>query len=75
MIPIGFPPVVPPITLGDLFGPLAPLALVAALAALVVLIALIAGERTVSAMRRDSDILRPQRPTPSSPPTHISDAA
>jgi hypothetical protein len=75
MIPTGFPPVVPSITLGDLFGPLAPLALVAALAALVVLIALIAGEYTISAMRRGSDVVSPQRPTPSSPPTRISDAA
>ena len=68
-----------------LFGPLAPLALVAALAALVVLMALLAGEYTVSAMRRGSDAVSPQRPTPASPqpsttaspkpPTRISDAA
>ena len=75
MIPIGIPPVAPAITLGDLFGPLAPLALVAALAALVVLIALIVGERTVSAMHRGSDVISPQRPTPASSPTRISDAA
>ena len=74
MIPIGFPPVAPSITLGDLFGPLAPMALVAALAALVVLMALLAGEYTISAMRRGSDASSPQRPTPASPPTRISHA-
>ena len=75
MIPIGFPPVAPSITLGDLFGPLAPLALVAALAALVVLIGLLAGEYAISSMRRGSGVIGPQRPTPSSSPTRISDAA
>ena len=77
MIPTGFPPVAPAITLGDLFGPLAPLAVVAALAALVVLMALLAGEYTISAMRRGSDASSPQRPTPAPPPrpTRISDAA
>ena len=77
MIPTGFPPVVPAITLGDLFGPLAPLALIAALAALVVLMALLAGEYTISAMRRSSETSSPQRPTPASPPrrTRISHAA
>ena len=77
MIPTGFPPVVPAITLGDLFGPLAPLALIAALAALVVLMSLLAGEYTISAMRRGADASSPQRPTPVPPPrpTRISDAA
>jgi hypothetical protein len=77
MIPTGFPPVVPAITLGDLFGPLAPLALVAALVALLVLIGLLAGEYAISAMRRGSDAVGPQRPTPASPqpPTRIPHAA
>jgi hypothetical protein len=77
MIPTGFPPVAASITLGDLFGPLAPLALIAALAALVVLMALLAGEYTISAMRRGSDAVGPQQPTPASPqpPTRISHAA
>jgi hypothetical protein len=59
MIPIGFPPVAPSITLGDLFGPLAPLALVAAVAALVVLIGLLAGKYAISAMRRGSGAISP----------------
>jgi hypothetical protein len=75
MIPIGFPPVAPSITLGDLFGPLAPLALVSAAAALVVLIGLLAGEYAISSMRRRSGAIGTQRPTPASPPTGISDAA
>ena len=74
MIPIGFPPVAPSITLGDLFGPLAPMALVAALAALVVLIGLLAGEYTIFSMRRHSRVIGPQRPTPASAPTRISHA-
>jgi hypothetical protein len=75
MIPIGFPAVAPSITLGDLFGPLAPLALVAAVGALVVLIGLLGGEYAVSSRRRSSRVTSPQRPTPASSPTGISDAA
>src|SRR5262245_52082905 len=52
MIPAGFP-VLPPLSLGELFGrPLAPLALVGALVALAVLIGLLVGEYAISVRRR-----------------------
>jgi hypothetical protein len=57
MIPAGFPPVVPSLSLGELFGrPLAPLALVGALAALAVLIGLLAGEYAISVRRRSHSV-------------------
>jgi hypothetical protein len=75
MIPAGFPPVAPSLSLGDLFGPLAPLALVAALAALAVLIGLLAGEYAVSVRRRRSRSVEPAQPAPAPLAKHLPHAA
>jgi hypothetical protein len=64
MIPTGFPPVAPSLSIADLFGPLAPVAVFACLAALAVLVALVAGESWMASRRRSARLVPATGVTP-----------
>ena len=66
MIPAGFPVIAPPMTLGDVFGPLAPVAVFCVIAGLVVVLALSTAEALTAARRRHRESsVRPATPAAS----------